>query len=54
MKYRIESNLTRQPASAWFDFPSEQACAALNIEAYHAGRGGEFGIYAGNGDRVHP
>ena len=51
MKYRVESNVTRQPASQWFDYAPERLCAALNMDAYHAGRGGEFGIYKDSGER---
>jgi hypothetical protein len=52
MKYRIESNVTREPGSQWFDNVPEQLCARLNLEAYWAGRGGEWGIYDSAGVRV--
>lgn len=52
MRYRVESNVTREPASQWFDHDPVGLCAALNMEAHRQGRGGEFGVYDENGERV--
>ncbi|MFZ2239022.1 MAG: hypothetical protein WAV90_05695 [Gordonia amarae] len=52
MRYRIESNVDRGPATAWFDHVPEKVCAALNLDSYLQGRGGEWGIYDEAGRRV--
>lgn len=52
MRYRVESNVTRYPKSQWFNHVPENLCANLNMAAYHAGRGGEYGVYNDEGERI--
>lgn len=54
MAYRVETNDTRSPATVWYDDlqSANRMCAAKNLDAYHAGAGGLYGVYRSDGSRV--
>lgn len=51
MQYRIETNDSREAVTEWADSPPITTVAAMNVEAYHSGQGGLYGIYQDNGER---
>jgi hypothetical protein len=46
MKWRVIINMTDEPVSKWFDTEDKanRLCRTLNMDAYHRGMGGMYGV----------